>query len=336
MNLLTEDLIEVITKSAEKAQKSIFIVSPYIKEQTAHEIIKVMGNKNLDLKLVTLPPGEEYITGATDLEAILALQENGFDIKMLPYLHAKVYMFDDKTLFLGSANFTNKGLGLAKDSNKEILIEKSVTKEEVHTIKSEFWESEEGRSITEYTGLEEQIRNIRDQFSELITDLNKINRAIEEINQRRSPHEELLNRLKDKAVISSYERLKSGFLKHVFKLNDKQIVKITRSKQGQTNQAKEFAVFSYQISKKSADLFRQRKVKALILILEDPDHFVCLPTSFIIDKVLRKSYEGKRKDFQFKIRRNSDQLLLTIKGKGRLREHQIKRYEGVLHFKVLK
>ena len=85
-----------------------------------HRLISLLKNKNLYLKFLTLTPGEEYITGATDLNAIMALQDFGFEVRMLPFLHAKIYIIDNKTLMLGSANFTNRGLGLGKTQNREI------------------------------------------------------------------------------------------------------------------------------------------------------------------------------------------------------------------------
>jgi hypothetical protein len=109
-----------------------------------------------------------------------------------------------------------------------------------------------------------------------------------------------------------------------------------RSKLGEKNQEQNYETFNYQISKKAASLFHERQLKALILILEEPDQFVCLPTTFIIEKIQRVSYTKKMKDYQFKIKRKDDELLLSIKGKRTVRKLDIRRYEGAMHFKVLK
>jgi hypothetical protein len=67
MKLLTEELFKVIEEAVASAKRSILIVSPYIKKETAYRIVNIVKNKSLELKLLTLPPGKEYITGATDL-----------------------------------------------------------------------------------------------------------------------------------------------------------------------------------------------------------------------------------------------------------------------------
>jgi hypothetical protein len=336
MNLLHEDLTSVIESAVKGAQKSILIVSPYIKYKTAARIIDIVKNKELKLKILTLPPGEEYITGATDLEAILALQDNGFEIKMLPSLHAKIYLIDEKRVFIGSANFTNKGLGLAKEPNKEIIIEENMSQEYIELIMNEFWNHEEVRAIDYYKGFEAKVKNLQDIYRSVRVQLDKIKLDFENEFPTYAPHEELLIKLKEKGTIVSYSHMRNGFYKHAFKINDKQIVKVMRSKVGVKNQEQNHETFNYQISKKSASLFQERKVKALILILEEPDQFVCLPTTFLIEKVLRKSYAGKYKDYQFKIKRKDNVLELTVRGKGAVQRHDIKKYESAMHFKVLK
>ncbi|MEQ6378593.1 hypothetical protein RZN25_17445 [Bacillaceae bacterium S4-13-56] len=130
--------------------------------------------------------------------------------------------------------------------------------------------------------------------------------------------------------------MKNGYYKNAFKINDNQIVKVMRSKEGIANQTKDFETFNYQIGEKSAELLKNRSLKALVLILEEPDQFVCLPTSFILDKVLRKSYQGKNKDYQFKIKRDEQQLLLTVKGRNATQKSDIKKYEGDIHLRILK
>lgn len=337
MELQTNKLYGVLQAAVSSANKSLLIISPYIKLNVAEKIIDLIKNKNVDLKLLTLPPGKEYVSGATDIEAIIALRNHGFVIKMLPSLHAKIYLIDDNHLLLGSANFTNKGLGCSDHPNKEILLEKKASKEEIDIITSELWNHEEVRMIEQYTDFEERVRALMAKYeTSLKKQLTVINDEFIKEFGPFTPHEKLLKMLKDNNKINNYTQLKKGFFKHSFKINDNQNVKVMRSKEGATNQAKGFEVFSYQVTDKTADLFKNRKLKALILILEEPNQFVCLPTTFLLEKVFRKTYAGKYKDFQFKIRRNGSDLLLTIKGKGAVREHNIKQYEGKLTFKILK
>jgi phosphatidylserine/phosphatidylglycerophosphate/cardiolipin synthase-like enzyme len=199
MNLLNDDLINVIEEAVESAEQSILIISPYIKYTTATRVVHTIKNKSIKLRVLTLPPGEEYITGATDLEAILTLQANGFEIKMLPSLHAKIYLFDEKRLFIGSANFTNKGLGLAKEPNKEIIMEKRPSLEELALITNEFWNHEEVRPIDYYKGFEKQVKKLQERYSlSLNKQISEINFEFEKAFQKYSPHEELLIKLRER------------------------------------------------------------------------------------------------------------------------------------------
>lgn len=337
MRLIVDNLYEVLEMGVAAAKKSIMIISPYIKTKIANQIIELIGDKQLDLKLLTLSPGEEYITGATDVDAIIAFKNHGFEIRMLPSLHAKVYLIDEKILLLGSANFTNNGFGLAKRPNKEILFEKKVKNIEIDTIINELWNHEEVISIDRYKGFEEQARLIVQQYQD------SLGKLLHHIKQdfiikfpHTTPHEQLLMILKENDNIKNYTHIKNGFLRHAYKINDKSIVKIMRSKEGIRNQAQGFNVFNYQITEKSAHLFIKRKVKALILILEEQNQFVCLPTTFLLKNVIQELHAVKSSGYQFKIKRKEGGLILSIKGKGPSKTYSIKHYEGKIGLKYLK
>lgn len=335
--ILTEDLFEILTGEVNKAKKSILIVSPYLKKKVANKIISLVKDRPVKTMLVTLPPGVEYITGATDPEAIIELQKNGFEIRMLPFLHAKIYLFDEKTLLVGSANFTNRGLGDNGESNKEILTKRKIDKADANLIMDKFWNHEEEILFKDISDFQKKVEDISEKYPDI--DVQIQNAQIDFKNTflpKITPHQKLMILMKEKGLINNFEHMKNGYYKNAFKINDNQIVKVMRSKVGIAHQSKDFDAFNYQIGEKSAELFKNRSLKALVLILEEPDQFVCLPTSFIIDKVLRKSYQGKNKDYQFKIKRDEQQLLLTVKGRGATQKRDIKKYEGDMHLRILK
>lgn len=337
MNLITENIFEKLENAFKRAKRSITIISPYVKEKPVQRLISLLENNNLELKFLTLTPGEEYFNGATDLNAIMALKDFGFEIKMLPLLHAKIYIIDNKTLMLGSANFTNRGLGLGKTQNEEIIIEKRATQDEIAAIKNHFWENEEVVSISEYEDFEEKIKKIKEMYSENYENtIEPFNREVRDEFKKefppKSPHVKLLNILKDRGIIQSYSHMEKGYYRYAYKINDNQIVKIMRSKEGTSNQAQGYEVFSYQITKKSAKLFKNRKYKALLLILEEPDRFVCLPTTFLLKNVL-KNKPGKYDDYQFKIKRDEESLLLSTSRKQK-DSHHIEKYQDKIYFKV--
>jgi phosphatidylserine/phosphatidylglycerophosphate/cardiolipin synthase-like enzyme len=160
---------------------------------------------------------------------------------MLPSLHAKIYLIDEITLIFGSANFTNKGIGLANKPNKEIIIKKRANQEDLTTVRNEFWNHEEVRTIYQYEDFEEQVRILQSKYGLLLNQqIKEINSDFERIFRKSFPHEEQLIRLKNKGVIDSYDRIKNGYYKHAFKINEKQIVKVMLSKEGSNHQEKNY------------------------------------------------------------------------------------------------
>ncbi|MDR7076104.1 phosphatidylserine/phosphatidylglycerophosphate/cardiolipin synthase-like enzyme [Neobacillus niacini] len=86
---------------------------------------------------------------------------------MLPFLHAKIYLIDEIRLFIGSANFTNRGLALAMEANKEIIIEKRANQEDLTLIMNDFWNHEEVLSIDYFKDFKEQIIKLQNKYGSL-------------------------------------------------------------------------------------------------------------------------------------------------------------------------
>lgn len=65
----------------------------------------------------------DFLKGASNLSAVEAALDSGYEVYMLNTLHAKIYQLDDKSIFTGSANFTSKGLSLCSTPNQEVAVE---------------------------------------------------------------------------------------------------------------------------------------------------------------------------------------------------------------------
>lgn len=89
--------------------ESIQICSPFIKYDVIEEIYKYKKDK-VDFDLITNFSLSSFYKRASDIEAIdYILNKNG-RVKNYQNLHAKIYIFDKRTVIVTSANLTNYGL----------------------------------------------------------------------------------------------------------------------------------------------------------------------------------------------------------------------------------
>lgn len=126
-----------------------------------------------------------------------------------------------------------------------------------------------------------------------------------------SKYESFLEQLKFEGEIINFHHLPNGFLRNAYMINGESPIKLMRSKKGINHEMFAKSTFSYQIQFKSARLFKQRKLKALVLILEEnPVRYVSLPTGYLIETVLKKENINQNSDWQIKIKRTFDNKLL--------------------------
>ena len=92
------------------------IVSPYVTESS------ILGNVgDRDVRLLTAVNKEDIVFGATSLDALQCLIDNGVECRSMPddpTLHAKVYIFGSESALVTSANFTRRAL----DKNIEVAL----------------------------------------------------------------------------------------------------------------------------------------------------------------------------------------------------------------------
>jgi hypothetical protein len=101
-----------------KPKNSVLICSPYIKKYALDKIIKEYGfdNKKSSVKVKVLIRGklEDFLHGSSDLSCLETLSKlsnvDAGGITRLTNLHMKAYLLDEKSLLIGSGNFTQRGL----------------------------------------------------------------------------------------------------------------------------------------------------------------------------------------------------------------------------------
>ena len=103
----------------QSVEKSLYLSSPYIKNAIATLFYKVLRSKqdlNLSIQILTSVGIQDLREGASDLEAfekLLQLEElEGInaEVRCIPNLHAKVYIFDEDSAIVTSSNLTPSGL----------------------------------------------------------------------------------------------------------------------------------------------------------------------------------------------------------------------------------
>ena len=107
----------VFQRLVSQAERSLLLVSPFIKSSKVDQIISDLRRRRVEqvlrvTVLTNIHPGS-ILGGSLDLEGLLQLSEHlpKFDLTHLPSLHAKVYVADERMAIITSANLTEPGIG---------------------------------------------------------------------------------------------------------------------------------------------------------------------------------------------------------------------------------
>lgn len=108
MRLIAEDFDEDFRLLTQSCEKSIKIVSPFIGDASVKILIENLKDVSTRI-LITRYYTEDFLQGASSIQALKTLLHNGFKIYCVNRLHTKLYVFDNHSGVLGSANFTYGG-----------------------------------------------------------------------------------------------------------------------------------------------------------------------------------------------------------------------------------
>lgn len=115
-NSLRHKLAEELAVSS-----SVILLSAYITKVGVDWLLGLLP-ENTRLTVVGRFLPRDLKSGASDITAIRTLLDYGCTVKALSSLHAKIVIIDDEEVFLGSANYTGRGLGLVDSSNLEASV----------------------------------------------------------------------------------------------------------------------------------------------------------------------------------------------------------------------
>ena len=116
IKLITNNHDIVIKNHIKNSKKSIKIISPFISFQS----LDFIKDSNADITIITRFSLEDFAKGSSSIDCLSELlNSNNVKIYAMKDLHTKLYIFDDNTAILGSANFTDGGL----NRNVELSVE---------------------------------------------------------------------------------------------------------------------------------------------------------------------------------------------------------------------
>lgn len=117
MLLGTSDFSRKLHESINASEASLFIASAFIKLEALSKLSDL--NPGIDVVVVSRWQKHDLLAGASDLEVYSFCKSKGWKFGISLNFHGKLYLIDRKEIYLGSANFTLKGLNLTDICNIE-------------------------------------------------------------------------------------------------------------------------------------------------------------------------------------------------------------------------
>ena len=132
IEVLTSNHFDKLLDLFDGTKKEIKIISPFLTMSMAEKLCDTVTENNISCIFITRFYLEDVIAKANSIDALELLIQSGITVYAVKKLHTKLYLFDDDTAILGSANFTNGGF----KSNIELsllLSEEDQVIKELHT-----------------------------------------------------------------------------------------------------------------------------------------------------------------------------------------------------------
>jgi len=132
------DAFKWIKSSLLIADQEFKLISAFMKSSILLELQKISKRKISILARWDLC---DLTSGVSDLECYEIAKEQGWDFYIDFNLHAKLYLIPPSGILVGSANATNSGLGLSKNSNNEACTVVDISDENLYFINNLFYQS---------------------------------------------------------------------------------------------------------------------------------------------------------------------------------------------------
>jgi len=117
MLLETTEFSKTLNEDISLAKTRILIASAFIKINALQRLLSQSEAK--DVEVIVRWRKHDLIAGASDLEVYRFCKKKGWKLGVCQNLHGKIYCIDDKNIYLGSANLTQRGLDFCRAPNLE-------------------------------------------------------------------------------------------------------------------------------------------------------------------------------------------------------------------------
>jgi hypothetical protein len=142
MSLLGTDAYRfALASSLRSARESLSVISAYVTIAGIEWILDRLDSSVLSCRVLARWNSKDLVSGASDLEVYDLVRRRGGRFFVLPDLHAKLVLVDNKQLFVGSANVTGLGLKLVPGGNREIGVTFDASAEDVSIVEVMFGEA---------------------------------------------------------------------------------------------------------------------------------------------------------------------------------------------------
>jgi len=132
--LFNSRLEEELSLKLSETNSCVLILSAFTK-MSALDWLQQHLAPGINVTIISRWQIQDLLCGASDLAAYEFASKNGWTFAINTNMHYKIYLIDNETLFLGSANLTRKGLHLDLKGNDEASIQ--TTPSEIDLIKLE-------------------------------------------------------------------------------------------------------------------------------------------------------------------------------------------------------
>ncbi|TKJ32905.1 MAG: hypothetical protein CEE38_22040 [Planctomycetes bacterium B3_Pla] len=177
--MIFENIQQIFCDFIKKASTDVVIFCPYIKLSTLKSIIKEYNARSLSI--VTTWKTLDILRGISDLELYPFCKDIGAFLYINQNIHLKVIVDSFERAIVGSANITNKGLGIASKPNDEcvVIYENLTFHQQVHLT------SILQRSHLIRDGDYNEIRDLIGSYQKSFSDINKYDDIDFEITAKR-------------------------------------------------------------------------------------------------------------------------------------------------------
>jgi hypothetical protein len=135
MSLLGTDAYRfALASSLRSARQSLSVISAYVTIGGIEWILDRLDPSVPSCRVVARWDSNDLVSGASDLQVYDVVRRTGGRFFVLPNLHAKLLLVDNKRLFVGSANVTGLGLKLVPGANREIGVTFDASAEDISIV----------------------------------------------------------------------------------------------------------------------------------------------------------------------------------------------------------